>query len=140
MSDHFEQAMQSIAIHAAENGGPDVKDILVALQATNDDFDENHQQTLTMLSEHASEDKERAQRVARELAEWKANQARECKEKHRELLRLTPLRSEDSPDAGGEEVAPKGYTREQLVANFWIIVALLCLSGVVNGLIDLLFR
>jgi hypothetical protein len=38
------------------------------------------------------------------------------------------------------EKAPKRFTREQLVANFWILIGLLVVSGVVNGLTDLMFK
>jgi hypothetical protein len=36
--------------------------------------------------------------------------------------------------------APKRFTREQLVANFWIFVGLIVLSGIINSLTDLLFK
>jgi len=39
LSDHFEQAMASIAINSAKNGGPTIQDVLTALVAKNEDDD-----------------------------------------------------------------------------------------------------
>lgn len=37
------------------------------------------------------------------------------------------------------DAAPKRFTREQIVANFWILVGLLVLSGAINAVTNLLF-
>ena len=41
MADHFEKAMQDIALKSAKNGGPTIQDVLTALVAKNDDDDEH---------------------------------------------------------------------------------------------------
>jgi hypothetical protein len=41
-------------------------------------------------------------------------------------------------DAASE--APKRFTKEQIVANFWYLVALLAISGIVSGLFDRLMK
>jgi len=86
MSDHFEKVMQDIAVQSAENGGPDISDVLKALRATNDDLDDNHAETLTLLSEHISDDKERAVLLATNLTEWRKQQAEECAQRPGECL------------------------------------------------------
>lgn len=161
MSDHFEQKMQEIALRTVANGGPQIPDVLSALVATNEDFDDsrkavdkkldlNHTETLTLLEEHIKSDDERAKDIAGNLAEWQKNQALRCVEEHRKLLERKPRRSTD-PNRLDYTIAAnddppetlerrRKYTREQLVANFWILVGLLMVSGIVNGLLDMLFH
>lgn len=184
MSDHFELAMQDIALRKAANGGPKLDDVLMALVATNEDLDINHGETLKLLDDHIKGDKARVKEEANNLAAWQKAQAAACAEQHRiviseefshhgsddvadraELVAATAkaaateaarLVAEAAKAAAGvrvhaaedaatvltdaAEAAPKRFTREQLVANFWILVGLLAVGGVVNGLIDLIFN
>ena len=184
MADHFEKAMQDIALHQATNGGPQLSDVLTALVATNEDLDLNHIETSTLLSDHIKGDKARAKETAKELEAWQTGQAKACAEQHRVVIseefthhgadtdaqraaivadavkaaaveaarivaetakKTATVREGAAEDAAevlhaAAEEQPKRFTREQLVANFWILFALLAFSGFVNGLIDLLFH
>lgn len=184
MADHFERAMQAIALRKNENGGLKLDDVLTALVATNEDLDGNHIETRRLLSEHIKSDKARVKEEARNLSAWQKGQASACAEQHRVVIseefahhggdtdaqraaivadavkaaaveaarivaetaqKTATAREHSAEDAAGVLVAaadekPKRFTREQLVANFWILVGLLAVGGVVNGLIDLLFN
>lgn len=57
--------------------------------------------------------------------------------------RLAPHRSGEVADyraMRSPPSKPQKWTRESLVANFWVLVGLLVLSGVVNALLDLVFK
>ena len=75
MSDHFERAMQGIALRKKGNGGAVIDDVLTALVATNEDLDEGQIKVLRLLSEHVKEDKARAKA-----------QADVCAANHRKLI------------------------------------------------------
>ena len=49
MSDNFEKAMQGIATRSAENGGPTISDVLIALVAENDDATLRHNESTHIL-------------------------------------------------------------------------------------------
>ncbi|HAM57216.1 MAG TPA: hypothetical protein DCQ64_18140 [Candidatus Rokubacteria bacterium] len=108
-----------------------------------------HDETIRLLSEHVADDKAERKTVAAELTGWQTTQAKRCAEEHRKLFARGPRRQSDPADVdfglGNEtraeaKTARQKFSREQIVANFWILVALLALSGVVNGLIDALFK
>lgn len=171
MSDHFERVKSEILQRTAKNGGPTSGDLLKALEATNEDFDEGLGAVTLLLSEHVKEDKARAKA-----------QATVCAETHRKLIteefthqhatdasdnattraalveqaavRAASLVAETAKKAAGVRVhaaedaavvltdaasaAPKRFTKEQIVANFWYLVALLALGGIINRLIEML--
>lgn len=74
MSDHFEKVKTEILKRAAENGGPTSRDLLEALEATNEDNDEahvhivatqdnDHRDTLDLFDKHFAESNLRDQRL-----------------------------------------------------------------------------
>jgi len=75
MTDHFEQVKSEILRRTAENGGPTPGDLLDALEATNEDFDNGLGAVTLLLSEHVKEDKARAKA-----------QADMCAATHRKLI------------------------------------------------------
>ena len=88
MTDAFDKAMQDIAIRGAKNGGPTTADILVALQATNEDLDvqltEQHRQTaewhkevLDKLDQHIIESGVRDRRLD-EVESWQRHNTETC--------------------------------------------------------------
>jgi thioesterase domain-containing protein len=157
---HFESEVQKVA--REKNGGVvDTTlfwDITVALgkdlQAVDSAGRERHRETLELLSSHVDEDEARAVRIADELRVYQAEQAETCSAKHVELFGRAPRRAGDPPDAEWSGTSGKLYqpkfdaadeshrklTREGIVSSFWVLVGLLILSGLVNGLIDLLFK
>ncbi len=167
MTDHFEKVKSEILRRTAKNGGPTPGDLLDALEATNEDFDNGLGAVSLLLSNHVKEDKNRAKA-----------QADMCTETHRKLIteefthhhahavliaeaddraaikaatlvadtakKVAVVRVAAAEDAAivladAAESAPKRFTKEQIVANFWYVVALLAISGLINGLIDKLF-
>jgi hypothetical protein len=89
--DHFEKAMQGIAIRSAENGGPTIKDVLDAIIATNDDAEERHIETVGALNDHCE------QYTHMTAAEWQAFVA----ERNRMLAdtKRAPRRMDDPSDS-----------------------------------------
>lgn len=88
MSDNFERAMQGIAIRKRDNGGAIIDDVLTALVATNEDFDEGQTKVLRLFSEHVKEDKARAKA-----------QADMCAATHRKLISEEFVSDHKSHDA-----------------------------------------
>ena len=85
MSEHFESEVQKVA--RTKNGGSiDAGlfwDIVIALDK---DGGKRHDETLSLLDSHITEDNRRAAVIASELAEWRGRQAEECAARHRELF------------------------------------------------------
>jgi len=177
MSDHFEKVKSEILRRAAKNGGPTSGDLLDALEATNEDFDNGLGAVSLLLSTHIKEDKARAKA-----------QAEECSERHRKLINEEFSHQHAADEVGNAEMhaaliaeaaekaaikaaalvadtakkaaavrvgaaedaavvltdaadaAPKRFTREQLVANFWLLVGLLVLTGIVGGVADQIIK
>jgi len=173
MSDHFERVKSEILRRTAENGGPTPGDLLDALEATNDDFDNGLSGVTLLLSEHVKEDKARAKIQAdvcaathrvlinEEFTHQHAADAIDSAETRAALVEQAAVRAanlvaETAKKAAGVRVhaaedaavvlvdaaaeAPKRFTKEQIVANFWYLVALLAISGIVSGLFDRLFK
>ena len=176
MSDHFERVKSEILRRSAKNGGPTSGDLLDALEATNEDFDNSLGVVSKLLSDHVKEDKLRAK-----------VKADTCAETHRKLItdefthqhatdevddatmhaaliadaadkaaiKAASLVAETAKKVAGvrvhaaeeaavvltdaAEAAPKRFTKEQIVANFWYFVALLAISGIISGLFGRLF-
>lgn len=110
---------------------------------------ERHDETISLLSAHIKDDEDARRLVASELQTWQLNQAKRCAEEHRKLFGRKPRRRDDPEDydfGHGYETRDEAdsarqlFSRESLVANFWLLVGLLALSGVVNRLVNLLFR
>jgi hypothetical protein len=52
MSDHFEKAKDDILARTADNGGPSPYDLLLAIEATNTDNDEDHKTIIKKIDDH----------------------------------------------------------------------------------------
>jgi len=146
---HFESEVQKVA--REKNGGAVTAelfwDITVALgkdlKAVDAAGQARHLETLGLLAAHTESDSEHEHAAAK----W---QAEECARKHAELFARAPRRADDPAAAdyahGEGRVAPETpkealisrakFSREQIVASFWILVGLLVLSNVIPRIID----
>jgi hypothetical protein len=111
MSDRFDKAMAAIAIKSGKNGGPELVDVLTAMQAAHEDAVE--------AAERLAAKVEAAALVRlterEELHAWQMQQAERCATEHQKLFeqefdKLTaraPRRSDDPSDAdfGADGVA-----------------------------------
>jgi hypothetical protein len=160
MTDNFEKAMQDIAIRGARNGGPDIQDVLIALQAVNEDGEERHEQTMesigdlnkrmgaveSMQTKHWewTEAVQTPRIVAcesaiavlqREPSEHALMHAAHMREHHERA----PRRNDDEPDAdftdNRTEPEVKRYTKEQIVVAIIIAIVLVATNAAVTWLI-----
>ena len=102
MSDHFERVKTDILKRTLTNGGPTPLDLLEALEATNEDNDEDHKVIIQTLSDHMSAEQKQAAKIAEELVTWRTRQAEECLYRHmgsdaRGAEREEPLAAREEP-------------------------------------------
>lgn len=184
MSDHFEKAMQGIALRSKENGGARLDDLLKAIVATNEDLDAHHEETLSLFDKQVERYRQRAGVLAAECrerhrllfadggrvssesaavdhaalvadaAEMAANKvaaqvesaareaasAREASAKEAASARVDAAKTAAAVLVGAADDAPKKFTRDQLVSNFWLLVGLLIMTGVIGGVADQLIK
>lgn len=160
MTDHFDRAMQDIAIRGAENGGPGIQDVLIALRAVNEDGEERHEQTITSI-ESLTERMVAVEQL--QTSHWEWTQAvpmprlKACEDAlaklesipdehaafHAEHMRdyhdHAPRRRDDDPGADftddRDEPKPKRYTREQVVVAVILAIVVVATNAAVTWLI-----
>lgn len=160
MTDHFEKAMQDIAIRGAENGGPGIQDVLIALQAVNEDGEERHEQTISSI-DSLTERMVAVEQLQTKHWEWtervpmprlaaceaaiqllesaSPDHATMHAEHMREYHDHAPRRRDDAPDSDfseerGEPRA-KRYTKEQVVVAVILTVVIVATNAAVTWLI-----
>ena len=157
MTDHFEKAMQDIAIRGAENGGPGIQDVLIALQAVNEDGEERHEQTLSSIAtltermvaveqlqtkhwewtERVPMPRLAACEAAIQLLESASPDHATLHAEHmREYHGHAPRRHDDDPAADfseeRDEPKPKRYTKEQVVVAVILAVVIVATNAAVT--------
>lgn len=160
MTDHFEKAMQDIAIRGAENGGPGIQDVLIALQAVNEDGEERHEQTISSI-DSLTERMVAVEALQTKHWEWTeavplprlvaceaaiellkgapADHATLHAEHMREFHDHAPRRRDDEPDSDfreeRDEPKPKRYTREQVVVGVILAIVIVATNAAVTWVI-----
>ena len=83
MSDHFEKAKSDILARTKDNGGPTPFDLLEALEATNDDFDDqmernhsDHGEIICRLDDHIKKERATLSLIDRQIVDLKTMGAR----------------------------------------------------------------
>lgn len=149
MGDHFEEALQNIA--RKRNGGGKTPDDLFDLAvAANRDAEERHEESVKetkanreLLEAHCVEATVRDERLEA-LEGWRREQARTCQKRIEDIVKKehdtrhsahmsAEHRATDLP--GENHTGERFLTRETIVANFWILIALIATNSAVTYLI-----
>jgi hypothetical protein len=144
MTDAFESEVQRFV--ALQNGGEMTpRTVYGMLVAVDTDAQARSAGMDAKLTDHIEDDRKQLARIASHLESEAGNLRRaldESLESHVSgcAMRREPRRKGDPEDVEYPVGKPIGFTREALVANFWVLVGLLVLSGVVNALLDLVFK
>jgi len=157
VTDHFEKAMQDIAIRGAENGGPGIQDVLIALQAVNEDGEERHEQTISSI-DSLTERMVAVEQLQTKHWEWTesvplprlvaceaaiellkgapGDHAAMHAEHMREYHEHEPRRRDDEPGSDytddRSEPKPKRYTREQVVVAVILAIVVVATNAAVT--------
>jgi hypothetical protein len=144
MTDAFESEVQKFV--ARQNGGEMTpRTVYGMLVAVDTDAQARSAEMDAKLTDHIEDDRKQLSRIASHLESEAGNLRRalnDAMDTHASgcVLRREPRRKGDPPDVEYPATKPAMFTREALVANFWVLVGLLVLSGVVNALLDLVFK